>query len=160
LYDKKNIPKVIYCIHALSHLLAKKGLAPHIKNLLGQLSFTGNYDLFFLDGGHPADFDRWKKIDEQLDKTNESLEAAAVPMPAFGNIQKALEKELDEPSEEESNSFVSCLMILQLSDLVIKIRAMATLPGKRRANHCHSSRLERQSSTSSIQKTIRDPPIA
>jgi hypothetical protein len=41
LYDKKNIPKVIYCIHALSHLLAKKGLGPHIKNLLGKLTFTG-----------------------------------------------------------------------------------------------------------------------
>ncbi|KAL2916115.1 iqgap-related protein [Polyrhizophydium stewartii] len=33
LYDKKNIPKVIYCIHALSHLLAKQGLTPKIKNL-------------------------------------------------------------------------------------------------------------------------------
>jgi hypothetical protein len=28
-----------------SHLLAKKGLAPHIKNLLGQLSFTGTFSL-------------------------------------------------------------------------------------------------------------------
>ncbi len=45
-------------------------------------------------------------LDEQLDKTNEDLEAAAVPMPAFGNIQSALAKELDDgPSEEESNFF-------------------------------------------------------
>jgi Calponin homology (CH) domain len=48
LYDKKNIPKVIYCIHALrykvdndSHLLHKKGLAPRIKDLLGKLEFSG-----------------------------------------------------------------------------------------------------------------------
>ena len=99
LYDKKNIPKVIYCIHALSHLLAKKGLAPHIKNLLGQLSFTGTES----NKSRRKSYLFWLfEIDEQLDKTNESLEAAAVPMPAFGNIQKALEKELDEPSEEES----------------------------------------------------------
>ena len=55
-------------------------MAPPIKNLLGQLSFT----------------------DEQLDATNESLEAAAVPMPSFANVKTALAKELDEPTEEES----------------------------------------------------------
>jgi hypothetical protein len=41
LYDKKNIPKVIYCIHALSHLLYKRGLAPRITDLLGKLQFEG-----------------------------------------------------------------------------------------------------------------------
>ncbi len=45
LYDKKNIPKVIYCIHALSHMLHKLGLAPRIKDLLGKLEFSGT--LFF-----------------------------------------------------------------------------------------------------------------
>jgi hypothetical protein len=44
-------------------------------------------------------------LDEQLDKTNESLDAAAVPMPAFGNIQNVLAKELQEPSEEERMTF-------------------------------------------------------
>lgn len=101
LYDKKNIPKVIYCIHALSHLLAKKGLAPHIKNLLGKLTFTGKY-IFLAQRLLENGLTKLILVDEQLDKTNESLEAAAVPMPAFGNIQKALEKELDEPSDEES----------------------------------------------------------
>ena len=42
-------------------------------------------------------------LDEQLDKTNQSLEEASVPMPAFGDIKNTLAKELDEPSEEESN---------------------------------------------------------
>ncbi|KAI8924263.1 hypothetical protein BC831DRAFT_501250 [Entophlyctis helioformis] len=78
LYDKKNIPKVIYCIHALSHLLAKKGITPKIKNLVGKLEFT----------------------DEQLDATVQGLEDAAVPMPAFGNIQNALAAELNEEPEE------------------------------------------------------------
>ncbi|KAJ3024219.1 hypothetical protein HKX48_004492 [Thoreauomyces humboldtii] len=72
LYDKKNIPKVIYCIHALSHLLSKESLAPSMKNLVGQLSFT----------------------DEQLDATQQSLEEAGVSMPAFKSVGDALSKEL------------------------------------------------------------------
>ncbi|KAI9140363.1 hypothetical protein BKA69DRAFT_1080627 [Paraphysoderma sedebokerense] len=79
LYDKKNIPKVIYCIHALSHLLAKKGIAPKIKNLLGQLKFT----------------------DEELEATQKGLDAAGVSMPAFGNVDKALEKELEPQMSDE-----------------------------------------------------------
>jgi Ras GTPase-activating-like protein IQGAP2/3 len=40
LYDKKNIPKVIYCIHALSWLLYRKGVVDfRIGNLVGQLTF-------------------------------------------------------------------------------------------------------------------------
>ena len=50
------------------------------------------------------------QIDEQLDKTNEDLEAAAVPMPAFGNIQIALAKEMDEePTEQESKIYLTAL---------------------------------------------------
>lgn len=40
LYEKKNIPKVIYCIHALSWLLYRKGIVDfRIGNLVGQLEF-------------------------------------------------------------------------------------------------------------------------
>ena len=40
LYEKKNIPKVIHCIHALSWLLFRKGLVDfRIGNLVGQLEF-------------------------------------------------------------------------------------------------------------------------
>ncbi|KAJ3056588.1 hypothetical protein HK097_005751 [Rhizophlyctis rosea] len=74
LYDKKNIPKVIYCIHALSHLLAKKGLAPAMKNLVGQLSFT----------------------DEQLDATQQELDESGVTLPSFSGVGDALKKELKE----------------------------------------------------------------
>ncbi|KAJ3412002.1 hypothetical protein HDV05_001383 [Chytridiales sp. JEL 0842] len=73
LYEKKNIPKVIYCIHALSHLLARKGLAPQIKNLVGQLSFT----------------------DEQLENTQASLDEAGVQMPSFGSVESTLVRELE-----------------------------------------------------------------
>ena len=78
LYDKKNMPKVIYCIHVLSHLLAKKGLAPHIKDLQGRLQFT----------------------DEALGNTAKDLDGMA--MPEFGNIKKELDKEMKvEETEEE-----------------------------------------------------------
>ncbi|KAJ3105040.1 hypothetical protein HDU97_008648 [Phlyctochytrium planicorne] len=79
LYEKKNIPKVIYCIHALSHVLTSKGLAPAIKNLLGKLTFT----------------------DKELDATQQSLEQAGVQMPQFNNLENALKAELKEPSAEE-----------------------------------------------------------
>lgn len=79
LYEKKNIPKVIYCIHALSFLLAKLGLAPHIKNLVGKLQFT----------------------DEQLDATTKDLDG--VNMPQFDGVASALAKELPFDRETYTN---------------------------------------------------------
>lgn len=78
-YDKKNIPKVIYCIHALSHFLAKQGIAPRIKNLVGQLEFT----------------------DEDLQNTENALKEAGVALPQFGNIEGALAKEMKEEETDE-----------------------------------------------------------
>ncbi|KAF9412598.1 hypothetical protein BGZ94_000998 [Podila epigama] len=75
LYDKKNIPKVIYCIHALSHLLASRGVAPNIKNLVGELQFT----------------------DAEIHATRQGLDAAGISMPSFGNVGSALAKELNSP---------------------------------------------------------------
>ncbi|KAJ3070350.1 hypothetical protein HDU98_006615 [Podochytrium sp. JEL0797] len=84
LYEKKNFPKVIYCIHALSHVLAKKGLAPSINNLVGKLKFT----------------------EDQIEATQQSLEASGVAMPQFGNIENALaiaiEEEVVETPEEKA----------------------------------------------------------
>ncbi|THH19788.1 hypothetical protein EW146_g1464 [Bondarzewia mesenterica] len=79
LYEKKNFPKIIYCIHALSHLLARRGMAERIGNLLGQLQFS----------------------DDQLRKTQKGLKDAGVPMPNFGNVGKELAKEIDEEPEIE-----------------------------------------------------------
>ncbi|NXY35897.1 IQGA3 protein, partial [Pomatorhinus ruficollis] len=41
IYDKKNMPRVVYCIHALSFYLFKLGLAPPIQDLYGKVNFTG-----------------------------------------------------------------------------------------------------------------------
>ncbi|NP_001082590.1 IQ motif containing GTPase activating protein 1 L homeolog [Xenopus laevis] len=40
IYDRKNMPRCIYCIHALSLYLFKLGLAPQIQDLYGKVEFT------------------------------------------------------------------------------------------------------------------------
>lgn len=83
LYDAKNLPKVIYCIHALSHLLARKGLADRISDHVGKVEFT----------------------DEELRNKQKGLDAAGVAMPSFGNIGRQLAKEInEEPEETEDES--------------------------------------------------------
>lgn len=47
LYNAKNIPKVIFCIHVLSHLLARLGRAERMNNLVGQFEFTGEDFSYF-----------------------------------------------------------------------------------------------------------------
>ena len=65
LYEKKNIPKVIYCIHAVSWLLFRKGIVDfRIGNLIGQLRFE----------------------DHDLEAMQKTLDKANVSMPSFGNM--------------------------------------------------------------------------
>ncbi|KAG8745710.1 hypothetical protein FRC10_007190 [Ceratobasidium sp. 414] len=79
LYEKKSIPKVIYCIHALSHLLSRRGMAQRIGNLLGQLEFS----------------------EDQLAQTQKGLTAAGVSMPNFKSVGNELAKEINEEPEVE-----------------------------------------------------------
>ncbi|KEP55797.1 IQ and RasGAP domain protein [Rhizoctonia solani 123E] len=79
LYEKKNIPKVIYCIHALSHLLSRRGRAERIGNLLGQLEFS----------------------DDQLAETQKGLAAAGVNLPNFKSVGNKLAQEINEEPEVE-----------------------------------------------------------
>uniref|UniRef100_A0A672HSN4 IQ motif containing GTPase activating protein 1 n=1 Tax=Salarias fasciatus TaxID=181472 RepID=A0A672HSN4_SALFA len=44
IYDRKNMPRCIYCIHALSLYLFKLGLAPQIQDLYGKVDFTGKFE--------------------------------------------------------------------------------------------------------------------
>ncbi|POW08043.1 hypothetical protein PSTT_07792 [Puccinia striiformis] len=80
LYNAKNLPKVIYCIHVLSHLLAKRGMAERIGNLVGKLQFSN----------------------DQLEQTNAGLVGKS--MPNFGDINKELAKECKEEFEVEVES--------------------------------------------------------
>lgn len=65
LYEKKNIPKVIYCIHALSWLLFRLGIVDfRIGNLVGQLEFEHH----------------------ELEEMQRGLDKLGGSMPSFGNM--------------------------------------------------------------------------
>ncbi|CAH2050458.1 unnamed protein product, partial [Iphiclides podalirius] len=64
IYDKKNMPRVVYCIHALSSHLFKLGKAPLIRDVFGKAVFT----------------------DEQLDSVSKDLQKCRHPLPKFQKI--------------------------------------------------------------------------
>ncbi|OGE57832.1 hypothetical protein PENARI_c001G03277 [Penicillium arizonense] len=65
LYEKKNLPKVIHCIHALSWLLFKNGMLDfRMGNLVGQLEFEHH----------------------ELEKTQKGLDKSGVSMPSFAGM--------------------------------------------------------------------------
>ncbi|EGS18028.1 ras GTPase activator-like protein [Thermochaetoides thermophila DSM 1495] len=78
LYEKKNIPKVIYCIHALSWLLYRKGIVTfRIGNLVGQLEFEHH----------------------ELEATQKGLDKLGANVPSFGNM--GADFGIEEPPEPE-----------------------------------------------------------
>jgi Ras GTPase-activating-like protein IQGAP2/3 len=80
LYEKKNIPKVIYCIHALSWLLYRKGIVDfRIGNLVGQLEFDHH----------------------DLEQTQKGLDKAGVNMPSFAGMGASFGAEPEPPPEPE-----------------------------------------------------------
>jgi Ras GTPase-activating-like protein IQGAP2/3 len=83
LYEKKNIPKVIYCIHALSWLLYRKGMVDfRIGNLVGQLEFAHH----------------------ELEQTQRGLDKAGVSMPTFSGMGASFGAEPEpEPVETEED---------------------------------------------------------
>ncbi|XP_026540422.1 ras GTPase-activating-like protein IQGAP1 [Notechis scutatus] len=72
IYDRKNMPRCIYCIHALSLYLFKLGLAPQIQDLYGKVDFT----------------------EEEISNMRSELEKYGIQMPAFGKIGGILANEL------------------------------------------------------------------
>ncbi|GAA6039162.1 hypothetical protein JCM8097_000443 [Rhodosporidiobolus ruineniae] len=79
LYDGKNLPKVVYCIHALSHLMARRGLTSQMQDLVGLVDFT----------------------DAELGAAEKGLHASGVRMPNFRGIGKALDKHEPVPETAE-----------------------------------------------------------
>uniref|UniRef100_A0A673CGJ0 IQ motif containing GTPase activating protein 2 n=1 Tax=Sphaeramia orbicularis TaxID=375764 RepID=A0A673CGJ0_9TELE len=71
-YDRKNMPKVVYCIHALSLYLYKLGIAPQIQDLLGKVAFT----------------------EEEISNMRSELDKYGIQMPAFSKIGGILANEL------------------------------------------------------------------
>lgn len=72
LYEKKNFPKVVYCLHALSHFMAHHGRSDKVDDLVGKLEFD----------------------EEQLHKTQKTIDASGLSMPSFGGVGQALAQEM------------------------------------------------------------------
>lgn len=76
LYEKKNIPKVIYCIHALSWLLYRNGMVGfRIGNLVGQLQFEHH----------------------ELEEMQKGLDKAGINMPSFSGMGASFGAEPEPP---------------------------------------------------------------
>ncbi|KAM8736062.1 ras GTPase-activating-like protein IQGAP3 [Acanthopagrus schlegelii] len=71
-YDKKNMPRAVYCIHALSLYLYRRGLAPQIYDLYGKVKFT----------------------EEEINNMKMELDKLGIQMPAFNKIGGILANEL------------------------------------------------------------------
>ncbi|XP_029282884.1 ras GTPase-activating-like protein IQGAP3 [Cottoperca gobio] len=71
-YDKKNMPRAVYCIHALSLYLYRLGLAPQIHDLYGKVKFT----------------------EEEISNMKSELDKYGIQMPAFNKIGGILANEL------------------------------------------------------------------
>ena len=85
LYEKRNIPKVIYSIHALSLLLSQQGLAKGIGNLSGKLEFT----------------------EDELRRTQKDLDATGLAFPNFQNITNTLETDIQVRHQSPTESIES-----------------------------------------------------
>ncbi|KAI5640597.1 GTPase-activator protein for ras-like GTPase domain-containing protein [Phthorimaea operculella] len=81
IYDKKNMPRVIYCLHALSSHLFKLGKAPLIHDVFGKAVFT----------------------DEQLDSVSKDLQKCEHPLPMFQQIGGILSKTKEEKLQVAHN---------------------------------------------------------
>ncbi|KAM6039288.1 ras GTPase-activating-like protein IQGAP3 [Chlamydotis macqueenii] len=102
IYDKKNMPRVVYCIHALSLYLFKLGLAPQIQDLYGKVDFT----------------------EEEIDNVKRELEKYGLQLPAFSKIGGILAKEL---SGDEAAVHAAVLAINEAVDRGVAAQTMAAL---------------------------------
>ncbi|XP_056366767.1 ras GTPase-activating-like protein IQGAP3 [Oenanthe melanoleuca] len=101
-YDKKNMPRVVYCIHALSFYLFKLGLAPPIQDLYGKVNFT----------------------EEEINNMKRELEKYGLQLPAFSKIGGILANEL---SVDEAAVHAAVLAINEAVDRGVVAQTMEAL---------------------------------
>lgn len=105
LYEKKNIPKVIYCIHALSWLLFRKGIVEfRIGNLVGQLEFEHH----------------------ELEAMQKGLDKLGVNMPSFGTMGADFGEEAPpepEPEPEETEEERVERELAENEDAILELQA-------------------------------------
>jgi Ras GTPase-activating-like protein IQGAP2/3 len=117
LYEKKNIPKVIYCIHALSWLLYRKGMVDfRIGNLVGQLQFEHH----------------------ELEQTQKGLDKSGLSMPSFSGMGASFGAEPEpepEPVETEDERVDRKLRECEFSIKDFQSQARAALVRLRLGNN-------------------------
>ena len=103
LYEKKNIPKVIYCIHALSWLLYRKGIVDfRIGNLVGQLEFEHH----------------------ELEEMQKGLDNSGVSMPSFSGMGASFGAESEpEPEPVESEEDRIARQLREKEESVVELQA-------------------------------------
>ncbi|NXO43773.1 IQGA3 protein, partial [Locustella ochotensis] len=102
IYDKKNMPRVVYCIHALSFYLFKLGLAPPIQDLYGKVNFS----------------------EEEINNMKRELEKYGLQLPAFSKIGGILANEL---SVDEAAVHAAVLAINEAVDRGVVAQTMEAL---------------------------------
>ncbi|NXT51287.1 IQGA1 protein, partial [Pluvianellus socialis] len=102
IYDRKNMPRCIYCIHALSLYLFKLGLAPQIQDLYGKVDFT----------------------EEEISNMRLELEKYGIQMPAFSKIGGILANEL---SVDEAALHAAVIAINEAIDRQVPAETLAAM---------------------------------
>ncbi|XP_077550679.1 ras GTPase-activating-like protein IQGAP1 [Haemaphysalis longicornis] len=103
LYEKKNLPKVIYCLHALSLYLFKLGKASRMKELRGKLHFSD---------------DEVEQVQRML------LTNSSAPMPAFDLIDGSLAK----ATSADSSAVVAINSAIDKGESALLFDALSTPP--------------------------------
>ncbi|KAK5931495.1 hypothetical protein CesoFtcFv8_000210 [Champsocephalus esox] len=95
-YDKKNMPRAVYCIHALSLYLYRLGLAPQIQDLYGKVKFT----------------------EEEISNMKMELDKYGIQMPAFNKIGGILTNEL---SVDEAAGHAAVIAVNEALDSQVEV---------------------------------------
>lgn len=83
LYEKKNIPRVIYCIHALAHFLGKKQITGKLRSVVGTAKFS----------------------DAEIKEKEKEIEESGINLPSFKNISHQISQiSIPAPPAPESAS--------------------------------------------------------
>ena len=102
LYDRKNMPRVIYCLHALSLYLNKLGKGPVIEDLVDKAEFT----------------------EEEISIMTKELDKYNIKMPAFGKINGILTEHL---TQDEAAVHAAIMAVNKAIEAQVSEETMSTL---------------------------------
>ncbi|XP_023331982.1 ras GTPase-activating-like protein IQGAP1, partial [Eurytemora carolleeae] len=101
IYDRKNMPRAIFCLHALSLVMYKNGSAPRIEDLFGRVQFT----------------------DAEITLMQDELNKAGVELPEFRKLGVMLTDDGDQKKMEELFSeLCGCIEIRDVEGMFSLLR--------------------------------------